>query len=107
MATLTPISAHVTVGTVEGVERKILWRSDTAEAGVLLVLPGHHLGARTHRVNQHHPRSFVHVASGVEHDIDARQTEGCTVFYVTPRLLADRASRVRRSRRDRGPPVRP
>jgi mannose-6-phosphate isomerase-like protein (cupin superfamily) len=86
------------IGSVEGVERKILWRSETAEAGVLVVLAGHHLGAHTHRVNHHHlwvldgratilghdvgPGSFVHVPSGIEHDIDARGTEGCAVFYV-------------------------
>jgi hypothetical protein len=28
------------------------------------------------------PGSFVHVPSGIEHDIDARQTDGCSVFYV-------------------------
>lgn len=86
------------IGTIEGVERKILWRDESAEAGVLVVLAGHHLGAHTHRFNHHHlwvldgratilgsdlgPGSFVHVPSGIEHDIDARETEGCAVFYV-------------------------
>ena len=90
-----PVSS---IGTVEGVERKVLWRDATAEAGVLVVLPGHRLGAHTHRFNHHHlwvldgratilgrvvgPGTFVHIPSGVEHDIDARETEGCAVFYV-------------------------
>jgi hypothetical protein len=28
------------------------------------------------------PGSFVHIPSGVEHDIDARATQGCADFYV-------------------------
>jgi mannose-6-phosphate isomerase-like protein (cupin superfamily) len=86
------------IGDLQGVERKILWRGEESEAGVLVVFPGHQLGAHTHRSNHHHlwvldgratilgtevgPGSFVHVPSGVEHDIDARQTNGCAVFYV-------------------------
>lgn len=86
------------IGGLDGVERKIFWRGESTEAGVLVVFPGHHLGAHTHRSNHHHlwvldgsatilgtevgSGSFVHVPSGVEHDIDARQTNGCAVFYV-------------------------
>jgi mannose-6-phosphate isomerase-like protein (cupin superfamily) len=86
------------IGTLPGVERKILWREGSAEAGVLVVMGGHQLGVHTHRRNHHHlwvldghatilghevgPGSFVHVPVGVEHDIDARGTEGCAVFYV-------------------------
>jgi quercetin dioxygenase-like cupin family protein len=71
-------------------------------AGVLTVLAGHRLGRHTHRVNHHHlwvldgravvldrelgAGSYVHIPSGVEHDIDASDTEGCTVFYLYIRL---------------------
>ena len=67
-------------------------------AGVLTVEAGHRLGAHAHRVNHHHlwalsgratilgtelgPGSYVHAPSGVEHDIDACSTGGCTVFYL-------------------------
>ena len=67
-------------------------------AGVLTVEAGHRLGPHAHRVNHHHlwvlngratilgtelgPGSYVHVPSGVEHDIDASSTGGCTVFYL-------------------------
>ena len=88
----------IPIGAIDGAERKVLWRDEAAEAGVLVVLGGHHLGAHRHRFNHHHlwvldgratilgqdvgPGSFVHVPSGMEHDIDARETEGCAVFYV-------------------------
>jgi len=88
----------VPIGTVQGVERRILWRDGSSEAGILVVFGGHQLGLHTHRSNHHHmwvldgaatilgtdvgPGSFVHIPSGVEHDIDARATDGCAVFYV-------------------------
>jgi hypothetical protein len=28
------------------------------------------------------PGAYVHIPSGIEHDIDARATDGCTVFYL-------------------------
>ena len=68
---------------------------------MLVIFAGHHLGPHTHRTNHHHlwvldgratvldtelgPWSFVHVPSGVEHDIDATATEGCAVFYLYAR----------------------
>jgi mannose-6-phosphate isomerase-like protein (cupin superfamily) len=86
------------IGDLRGVERKVLWRGGDSEAGILVVFGGHQLGAHTHRSNHHHlwvldgravilgaevgSGSFVHVPSGVEHDIDARRTSGCAVFYV-------------------------
>jgi quercetin dioxygenase-like cupin family protein len=68
---------------------------------VLTLEAGHRLGGHTHRVNRHHlwmlqghavilgerlaPGSYVHIPSGVEHDIDATTTDGCTVFLrMTP-----------------------
>ena len=86
------------LGHIEGVTHRVLWRDQTSMAGVLSVPAGHRLGAHTHRVNHHHiwvtdgqatilgadlgPGSYVHVPSGVEHDIDASNTQGCTVFYL-------------------------
>jgi quercetin dioxygenase-like cupin family protein len=83
---------------VPGVTHRVLWRDGSSLAGVLTVQAGHRLGTHAHRVNHHHiwtvdgratilgrelgPGSYVHVPSGVEHDIDATQTEGCTVFYL-------------------------
>jgi quercetin dioxygenase-like cupin family protein len=65
---------------------------------VLTVERGQCLGRHAHRVNHHHmwvlaghatvlgtqvgPGSYVHVPAGVEHDIDATATEGCTVYYL-------------------------
>jgi hypothetical protein len=88
----------VPLGPMEGVLHKILWRAGTSIAGTLTVEKGHRLGAHTHRVNHHHmwvlhghatilgtvlgEGSYVHIPSGVEHDIDATTTEGCTVFYL-------------------------
>ena len=64
---------------------------------MLTVAAGRRLGADTHRVNHHHlwllegragilgtelgPRSCVHVPWGVDHDVDASATGGCTVYY--------------------------
>jgi quercetin dioxygenase-like cupin family protein len=28
------------------------------------------------------PGAYVHIPSGVEHDIDAASTDGCTVLYL-------------------------
>ena len=42
------------IGELQGVERKILWRGEDSEAGILVVFPGHQLGAHTHRSNHHH-----------------------------------------------------
>jgi hypothetical protein len=87
-----------TLGRIEGVVHKVLWRNDTSMAGVLTVEAGHRLGTHAHRVNHHHvwilggsatvlgvrlgPGSYVHIPHGVEHDIDATDTEGCTVYYL-------------------------
>lgn len=86
------------LGNLPGVEHAVLWRDGTSMAGVLTVAGGHALGAHTHRVNSHHmwvlagsatvlgtvvgPGSYIHVLPGVEHDIDATDTSGCTVFYL-------------------------
>lgn len=90
------------LGALDGVSHRVLWRDETSMAGVLTVAGGHQLGAHTHRVNHHHlwvvdgratilgtelgPGGYVHIPSGVDHDIDARGTGGCTVFYLYVRL---------------------
>lgn len=87
---------------LEGVSHRVLWRDSTSMAGVLTVAAGHRLGAHTHRVNHHHlwvvegratilgtelgPGAYAHIPSGIEHDIDARATDGCTVFYLYVRM---------------------
>jgi quercetin dioxygenase-like cupin family protein len=76
----------------------VLWRDDTSMAGVLVLAAGQRLGEHTHRRNHHHlwvvdgevvilgerlgAGSYVHVPSGVVHDIDATATNGCRVFYL-------------------------
>jgi len=83
---------------IVGVSHRVLWRSDNSMAGVMTVDSGQHLGSHTHRLNHHHmwvlegaaeimgtavgPGGYVHVPAGVEHDLDARSTSGCTVLYL-------------------------
>lgn len=86
------------LGPMAGVRHRVLWRDGSSMAGVLSVDAGHRLGSHAHRVNHHHmwvldghaqvlgndlgPGSYVHIPGGVEHDIDATRTDGCTVFYL-------------------------
>lgn len=86
------------LGEIPGVRHRVLWHDETSIAGVMTVDAGHQLGRHTHRLNHHHiwvvegratilgrelsSGSYVHIPSGVEHDIDASATEGCTFFYL-------------------------
>ena len=86
------------LGTRSGVAHRILWSNEESMAGVLTVAAGHHLGSHAHHANHHHiwvldgsatimgeelgAGAYVHVPSGVHHDIDATTTGGCTVFYL-------------------------
>jgi quercetin dioxygenase-like cupin family protein len=86
------------LGSIEGVSHRILWRDERSTAGVLTIDAGHRLGQHAHRENHHHmwvlegratilgkslgAGSYVHIPRGVDHDIDATSTEGCTVFYL-------------------------
>lgn len=86
------------LGRLEGVQHRVLWRDDTSMSGVLTVAPGRNLGRHTHRQNHHHiwvldgepivlgqrlrPGSYVHIPSGVEHDIEAPGDGPCTVLYM-------------------------
>ena len=83
---------------IAGVTHRMLWQTETSMAGVMTVRAGHHLGTHAHRLNHHHiwvvegeveivgtplvPGSYVHIPRGVEHDLDARETAGGTVFYL-------------------------
>jgi quercetin dioxygenase-like cupin family protein len=86
------------LGNLDGVRHRVLWQDGVSMAGVLTVDAGRNLGAHTHRENHHHiwvlqgrarildteldPGSYAHIPAGIEHDIDARGTEGCTVYYL-------------------------
>ena len=86
------------LGSLEHVTHRVLYQHGDAEAGVLTIAGGHALGHHTHRLNHHHMwvldghatvlgkqlrrGSYAHIPAGVEHDIDATTTEGCTVLYL-------------------------
>lgn len=86
------------LGPLQGVTHRVLWSANGSMAGVLTVNGGCRLGSHTHRVNHHHlwvldgeaeilgttvgAGTYVHVPSGIEHDIDASDSGGCSVFYL-------------------------
>ena len=86
------------LGTIEGVTNHTLWTDGSSSAGWLTVAAGHQLGEHQHRTNSHHlwilegnaqilgsalgAGAYVHIPPGVTHDIDARATDGCRVFYL-------------------------
>jgi len=86
------------LGSIAGVSHRVVWRAESSMAGVMTIEGGHRLGLHRHRANQHHlwmlagrarilgvemgPGSYAHVPSGVDHDIDASDTTGCTLFYL-------------------------
>lgn len=88
----------VPLGDLDGIHHRVLWQNETSMAGVMTVDAGCHLGRHAHRVNHHHlwvvtgraeilgielgPGGYVHIPAGVDHDIDATRTDGCTVFYL-------------------------
>ena len=79
----------------------VLWHDGASMAGLLTVTAGERLGAHTHHRNHHHiwvvsgaariagqllaEGGYAHIPAGVEHDIDATGTAGCTVFYLYQR----------------------
>jgi mannose-6-phosphate isomerase-like protein (cupin superfamily) len=83
---------------IEGVTHRVLWQTGESMAGVMTVAAGHHLGGHVHRRNEHHlwilegeidvvgsraaAGGYVHVPAGLEHDLDATATSGCTLFYL-------------------------
>lgn len=86
------------LGRAEGVMHTVLWRDGISMAGVMTVAAGAHMGRHTHRAHHHHvwvldgratilgaelgPGSYAHIPAGVEHDIDATDTGGCSLLYV-------------------------
>lgn len=86
------------LGHVDGVAHRVLWQTGDAIAGLMTVAAGRRLGKHAHRINHHHvwvvdghatvlgrllgPGSYVHIPAGVAHDVDATETDGCTVFYL-------------------------
>jgi mannose-6-phosphate isomerase-like protein (cupin superfamily) len=86
------------LGELPGIGNRVLWQDATSIAGVMTVAAGHRLGTHAHRENSHHmwilegaavilgeklgPGSYVHIPSGLDHDIDATGTDGCTVYYL-------------------------
>jgi quercetin dioxygenase-like cupin family protein len=86
------------LGSIDGVAHRVVWQHGTSMAGRMTIAAGHHLGEHQHRRHAHHmwivdgrveilgvvldTGSYVHVPPGVVHDLDARATEGCTLFYV-------------------------
>jgi len=83
--------------------QRMVWRDGEATAEILAVDAGQRLGSHTHRTHHHHlwvidgevdvigtrlcAGSYTHISAGVEHDLDASATYGCTVFYVYERSL--------------------
>ena len=83
---------------IAGVFRRVMWREGSAESGVLTVGKGVRMGVHAHRHSHHHiwvlsgsadvlgtritSGAYVHIGPGVEHEVDASQTDGCTLLYV-------------------------
>lgn len=86
------------LGALVGVANRVLWSNGVSMAGVLTVQGGQRLGTHTHRAHDHHywvveggavvlgeevgRGSYAYIPAGTEHDIDARATDGCSVFYL-------------------------
>lgn len=97
-AAIEAIPAVPLDASIPGVTHRVLWQDGTSMAGLLTVAAGHRLGTHAHRRNHHHmwvihgeaeimgsvvgAGGYVHVPAGVDHDLDARSTGGCTVFYL-------------------------
>ncbi len=85
------------LGDAIGVDNAVLWTDGTSTTGILRVAAGSRLGRHTHRTHHHHMwvldgeaviadqlvgvGSYVHVPPMIEHDIDATDTGGVTVYY--------------------------
>jgi len=92
-----------------GVVLRIPWTDGMSRTGVLCVDPGQRLDRHTHRRHRHEYRlvaghadvlgrclgagSYVHIPAGVEHDVDATETEGCTTYFAYTLVAHDRPDR--------------
>ena len=95
------------LGSIAGVKHRVVWRTESSMAGVMTVDAGHRLGTHRHRANHHHmwvldghghdpgcragTRVVCTRSQRNDHDIDASQTEGYTVFYLYLSPRADAA----------------
>ena len=86
------------LGSLPGVHHRVLWADESSSAGVMTIDAGHHLGTHVHETHHHHMwlvsgsarileselgvGSYVHIPMGVDHDVDARQSDGCTFLYL-------------------------
>jgi len=86
------------LGQLPGVRHRSVWTDGVSKAGVMRIEAGHHLGAHSHRRHHHQvwvlegvarilghdlgAGSYVHIPKGVEHDFDARDSDGCRFFYL-------------------------
>ena len=91
------------LGEAVGVDNAVLWTDGTSTNGILSVTAGARLGRHTHRTHHHHmwvldgaaviadqhvsAGSYVHVPPEIEHDIDATDTSGVTVYYAYALLV--------------------
>lgn len=89
---------EMALGSIDGVRHRVLWQRGTSMAGRMTIAAGRNLGRHQHRRHAHHmwildghveilgavldAGSYVHIPAGVLHDLDARATEGCTLFYL-------------------------
>ena len=85
------------LGDADGVDNVVLWTDGTSITGVLSLAAGARLGRHSHRAHHHHmwvldgealiadqrvgPGTYVHIPPTLEHDIDATETGGVTVYY--------------------------
>ena len=85
------------LGDIDGVENAVLWTDGVSTTGLLTLAAGARLGRHTHRAHHHHmwvlhgeaviadrrvgPGAYVHISPQVEHDIDATETDGVTLYY--------------------------
>lgn len=93
------------LGHLSGIENRLLFSDGKQMAGILTIAKGHALGAHTHRDKQHHllvldgeadvlgkrvgNGAYVHIPPGFEHNIDATETEGCSIFYLYQAMPTD------------------
>jgi quercetin dioxygenase-like cupin family protein len=85
------------LGKAVGVDNAVLWTDGTSITGILSLTAGARLGRHTHRTHHHHmwvldgeamiadrllgTGSYIHIPPRIEHDIDATDTGGVTVYY--------------------------
>ena len=85
------------LGEAVGVDNTVLWTDGTSTTGVLSVATRARLGRHTHRTHHHHmwvldgeaviadqrvgAGAYIHIPPNIEHDIDATDTGGVTVYY--------------------------